>query len=115
MLAAAGLAVFAAAAAFLCCSANCSNALVEGSFSVRKPSIPFFFLGFVCGCLLCDEPRLEVVVEVAMLPPWLGGREGSLVPWSRVVAECEDGVVGTLSLASVDLFRTASLGTRVVV
>jgi hypothetical protein len=116
MLAAAGLAVFAAAAAFLCCSANCSNALVEGSFSVRKPSIPFFFLGFVCGCcLLCDEPRLEVVVEVAMLPPWLGGREGSLVSRSRVVAECEDWVVGTLSLASVDLFRTASLGTLVVV
>jgi hypothetical protein len=87
--------------------------LVDGSFSVRKPSIPFFFLGFVCGCcLLCDEPRLEVVVEVAMLPPWLGGREGSLVPRSRVVA---DWVVGTLSLASVDLFRTASLGTRVVV
>jgi hypothetical protein len=48
-----------------------------------------------------------------MLPPWLEGREGSLVPRSRVVAECEDGVVGALSLASVDLFRTASLGTRV--
>jgi hypothetical protein len=113
MLAAVGLAVFAAAAAFLCCSANCSNALVDGSFSVRKPSMPFFFFGLACGCLLCDEPRLEVVVEVVMLPPWLEGREGSLVPRSRVVAECEDGVVGALSLASVDLFRTASLGTRV--
>jgi hypothetical protein len=113
MLAAVGLVVFAAAAAFLCCSANCSKALVDGSFSVRKPSMPFFFFGLACGCLLCDEPRLEVVVEDAMLPPWLEGREGSLVPRSRVVAECEDGVVEALSLASVDLFRTASLGTRV--
>jgi hypothetical protein len=112
MLDAVGLAVFAAAAAFLCCSANCSNALVDGSFSVRKPSMPFFFFGLGCGCLPCDEPRLEVVVEVDILPPWLVGREGSLVPRSRVVAECEDGVVGALSLASVDLFRTASLGTR---
>jgi hypothetical protein len=114
-LAAVGLAVFAAAAAFLCCSANCSKALVEGSFSVKKPSMPFFFLGLACccwDCLLCVDPRLEVVVEVAMLPPWLGGREGSLVPRSRMVAECEDGAVGALSLGSVDLFRTASLGTR---
>jgi len=115
MLAAVGLAVFAAAAAFLCCSANCSNALVDGSFSVRKPSTPFFFLGLVCCCcdrLLCVESRREGVVEVAMLPRWLAGGEGSLVPRSRVVAKCEDGAVGALSLAWFDLFRTASLGTR---
>jgi len=97
MLAAVGLAVFAAAAAFLCCSANCSNALVDGSFRVRKPSTPFFFLELVwgcCGCLPCDEPRLVVVDAVAMLVRWLGGCEGSLVPRSRVETECEDCAVG---------------------
>lgn len=117
MLAAAGLAVFAAAAAFLCCSANCSNALVEGSFRVRKPSMPFFFLGLVCcccGCLPCDEPRLEPVVLAAMLLVWLEGCEESLGARSRELAECEEAVDGALlSLIEVDLFRTASFGTRV--
>jgi len=53
-----------------------------------------------------------------MLPLWRAGCEGSLVPRSRVVADCEGGVAGALSRESVgavdvDLFRTASLGTRV--
>lgn len=50
----------------------------------------------------------------AMLLVWLEGCEESLGPRSRELAECEEAVDGALlSLIEVDLFRTASFGTRV--
>jgi hypothetical protein len=114
------LAAFSAAA-FFCSAANCSNAFVEGSFSVRKPSIPPFFLSFVCcccGCFPCDDPLFRAAVSMPLgLERW----EASLIPRSRRgdavrVLDCEDAVWEALLLlleASVPaLFRTASLGTR---
>ena len=111
------------AAAFFCSAANCSNALVEGSFSVKKPSTPPFFLSFACcccccGCFPCDDPLFRVPVSMLLgLERW----EASLVPRSRRgdavrVLDCEELVWEALLLPLEDwvsvLFRTASLGTR---
>lgn len=75
-----------AAAAFFCCSANCSSAEVEGSFKVRNPSMPFFFLLLVCcggcwGLLPCDDPLLRALSSMVLLR--LEFCDVSLMPLSR--------------------------------
>lgn len=112
------------AAAFFCCSANCSSADVEGSFRVRKPKTPFFFLLLfcccACGCLPCDVLLRGVPVSM-FLGLGLERCEASLVPLPRSdavrVLDCdEDGCSEALLLPLLVavLFRTASLGTRTV-
>lgn len=57
------------AAAFFCSAANCSNAFVEGSFSVKNPSTPPFFFSFsccCCECFPCEDPLFRAAVSMLL-------------------------------------------------
>jgi len=115
---------------FLCASANSSSAMFVGSFSVRKPSMPFFFF---FGGMVCFVPvvvRSVMLVLNRLLEPEpepdcsLGLRfplrdavwtvdvsTVASVPLSLLVSVAAVEGRAIASPSSIVLFRTASFGT----
>jgi hypothetical protein len=114
------------AAAFLCCSAYCSNANVDGSLRVRKPNMPFFFFfGWASACCLLREVVALAVVSTECLVGLLHDvvlEDRSCVEAVLVVEGLADASrlwlwsdVVVLAVLTDDLLRTASFGTLTVV
>lgn len=120
---------------FRSASANCSRASAEGSFMVRKPSIPlFFFFPIPFGSVPVKAWSFNMVRLVRLLdpdpdwslglrpPPGDGARsdddsDRACVPFSALpsvtVVDAVGGRAGASPLSTV-LLRTASFGIRTV-